>query len=1043
MITLTSCHPLAGTIEARGPAIGALVDNGIFILGPVELRMNGQRDSLGTAKERLTLTALAVDVGRPITLDALVHRVWDDSPPAKPRASLHAYAARIRRRLRGCCDGAVRLTQQAHTYTLDMDPDLVDCHRFQRLAADARALSDSGDTPSALDLLREADLLWRGEPLPGLPGLWAEGVRANLAEKRLAATLARVGIELRGGRYAELIADLSALFEAHPTDETVAAQLMTAAYGCGRQADALRTYESVRRRLGEELGADPGEALVQLHRLILRRAPVTDLLPPPESAPVAPHTLPSHGDLVGRDEELNLIEAASAKAPGHVRAGGGAVIALQTITGMAGVGKSLLALHAARRLASRFPDGQVHLDLRGHSPGQQALSPEAALLALLRTFGVAAADIPAEPDERVALWRTVLSTRRAVIVLDDAVDAEHVRPLIPGASASLVIITSRRRLTGLPGVRAVLLDVLSPEDSITLFRRLVGEKRIHDPAEVAEIVRLCGHLPLAVELAAGRLVSRPSWTTSHLVDRLSRGQGRLGEIRDGFREVARAFEMSHQALPPDRQQAFRLLSRHFGAHFGAHTAAALTGLPLSEAERVLDSLLDDHLITEPMPDRYHFHDLVGEYARTLTMIEDSPQTLDLAFARVIHFYLQASEQARRLVSPRRSHGTPEDGPGATADPSFELPAWRTAAEARRWLTLECSGLLAAEYHARMHGHARQAALLARHLTDFLDEEGLWSEAQRMHGPAARYWRSTGESRAEAQALVALGTAQSRAGRYARALASGRRALDVARTADDPEGEADARHLLGVVHWNLGRLDEARAFQETALELRRRTGNVWLLARSQNNLGITALFLGNHAESKALFLAALAGFRQSEDRHEESRVLNNLSDLHLHMGERESALRSLRESLDLMKTTGTDVERAIVQVNLANAMAPDGNPHSTLSLYREALSTFRRLGDMRNTSVTLQKIGTALGAAGSHHESVAHHRRALDVARGIGAAHEEAQALRGLGASELRLGHMLSAIENITQAWEIARRIGAADEAAQALSELREISSKMA
>ncbi|MGA4846012.1 AfsR/SARP family transcriptional regulator [Streptomyces sp. G5(2025)] len=286
---------------------------GIRVLGNVALEYDGRIDLLGSAKERLVLAALALDAGRPVSLDSLIHRLWDDSPPAKPRAGLHTYAARIRRRLRESAGDGL-LVQRAHTYLLDVRPEQVDCHRFEQLAARSRALTDGADAANdnaALALLREAAGLWHGEPLAGLGGPWAESIRESLAQKRLAAQLTRIGAELRLGHYAELVPDIAALLERHPDDETLAAQLMTATYGCGRQAEALHVYESVRRRLRERLGTDPGETLTRLHRLVLNGAPTHQLLPRHEPAATAPHTLPRHAELVGRQAELAAITRAA------------------------------------------------------------------------------------------------------------------------------------------------------------------------------------------------------------------------------------------------------------------------------------------------------------------------------------------------------------------------------------------------------------------------------------------------------------------------------------------------------------------------------------------------------------------------------------------------------------------------------------------------------------------------------------------------------------------------------------------------------------
>ncbi|MGV9877838.1 BTAD domain-containing putative transcriptional regulator [Streptomyces sp. NPDC003006] len=992
---------------------------GIRILGTVVLECDGRFDLLGSAKERLVLAALALDAGRPVSLDTLIHRLWDDSPPAKPRAGLHTYAARLRRRLRES-GGDELLVQRAHTYLLDIRPDQVDCHRFEQIAARARSLADGADDTAALELLREAAGLWRGEPLAGLGGLWAENVRASLSQKRLAAHLVRIGAELRRGHFAELVPDIAALLEQHPGDETLAAQLMTATYGCGRQADALRVYDTVRRHLGEHLGTDPGEALARLHRLVLNGAPPHELLPRRTLPAATPHTLPRHAELMGREKELASIVRAAGR-------GSGTVIALQAISGMAGVGKTLLALHAARRMEALFPDGQLHLDLRAHSPGQAPLSATSALGALLRMLGVPAADLPDRLDELVSLWRTLLSRRRAVIVLDDAADPEHVLPLLPGPSPSLMIVTSRRGLSGLPGVRPVLLDVLPEEDAVALFRDLAGEPRTTRVREVTAIVQLCGRLPLAIEIAARRLASRPSWTTGHLLHRLTHGHGRLREIRDGNHEMARAFEVSYSTLGAEERSVFRLLGLQLGPDYDAFTTAALTDLPLDRTEHALEDLLDAHLIQEPAPERYTTHDLLGEYSRMLAAAER-----ESALSRLINFYVQASDAADRLIAPRRPR---PNLPRRLC--AYRMPVWDGAADARRWLSAECSGLIAAERHCRVHGRPHEAALLAGSLAGFLLEEKYAGDAQGMHRAAAEHWRARAEPEAEVYALVDQGTALSRSGHYDQALGVLGRALRTARGIDDTT-VAEVLHARGVLRWNLGRLPEALADQEETLELRGRSGDPWQIARSQNNLGITHLYLGNFAAAHEHFSSALDRFRTAGDTHEEAHVLNNFSDLQLRIGERESARNFLQEAREILATSGTTAEHAMAQVNLANTMDSPRELHAMLDMYRDSLSAFRRLGDRRNASITLNGMGLALHAAGRFQEAAEHHRQALELAGSIGAAHEEVQALHGLGAAEHRLGDPASAAGHLAAAVATADRTGAADEAARARATLADI-----
>ncbi|MFD6992238.1 tetratricopeptide repeat protein [Streptomyces sp. NPDC059943] len=990
----------------------------ILILGPVELRRNGRREMYGSAKDAQMLAALALDVGRAVPLDTLVRHLWDDTPPGKPRSSLHSYAARLRRKL-----GAERLIHQAHAYTLDLDPDTVDHYRHERLTAQARSLAASGDDTQALTLLRQASVLWRGEPLTGMPGLWAERIRRTLEERRLAGALLRVEIGLRMGHFADLAGELSALLVRYPADEAVVRHFMTAAYGSGRQTDALRAYDSVRRLLREE-GTEPGEALSRTYRGILDRTPVDDLLsgrPPGTTAP-PPNNLPAYGELIGRTEQLRALRSPSS-----------GVIALQSISGMAGVGKSLLALHTAGRLAGRYPDGQLHIDLHGHSPGRRPLTPEVALATLLRHFGVPASAIPQELTDLTALWRTMLSTRRAVIILDDASDADQVAPVLLGTSASLVLITSRRRLSGLPGVRHIFLDILSTDEAVDLFTNLVGPERVTDRQEVAVLADLCDHLPLALELAAGRLNSRPTWTVSHLVRRMTQVPGPLAELRDGGTEISSAFALSYNTLPTDQRRAFRLLGLHPGSDFGAHSTAALIGLPLETTERILESLQDSHLIREPSPERFSQHDLIAEYALTLTLSQDSRPVRETALDRLSDFYLQAASAADQALNTLR----PRLDPPPPRSP-FTPPTWPDARQAKKWLTAEHTALTATVRHARSHGRLGQAARFAHVLAEFLDSEGYWEEAEEAHSYAADHWRSEGNSEWEAQALINLAAVQSQRGRYPEAEASGQRALRTARAVGDSGAEADALRVLGLLCWNLGRLDESLALQEAALAGAHKSDDSIRIARCNNNLGIAVLHLGDPAAAMKLFREALSLFTRKKSERGEAQALNNLAEGYLRMGEQESARSAFSRSLDIFRRVGSRSEQATAQLNKANVLPIPEELENALNLQREALSIFREIGDRRTEAVTLNAIGKTLHQAGQHLEASAHHATALHIAQTIGAAQEKTEAHRGLGMAELRSGRHSSASEHLRAALSWARRTHATADAAHAHAGLAEL-----
>ncbi|WP_033038250.1 AfsR/SARP family transcriptional regulator [Streptomyces monomycini] len=1024
----------------------------IFILGPICLGSATHRVGLGSDKERGVLASLALSAGRPVALDALIDRLWDGTPPGKARESVHTYVSRIRKSIRvaaavsGGTESAA-IKHHAHTYTLEILPERIDWHRFQDLVSRARRLSDDGCGGEAVALLHQADDLWRGDPLAGLPGSWAERMRTSLTEQRLSATTSRIAMQLRLGRFSEVIGVLSSLAGQFPDDETLLGYHMLACYGCGRHADALRIYQEARRKLRAELGCDPSEELARIHQRILRRVPAREVLfDGPPHAPdtfrtaYAPRNLPRQAALVGRRTEMRRFHAVIAAASRTEGDGYASIVALEAISGMAGVGKTALAVNAASALGRHFPDGQLYIDLRTHARVQEPMSASIALATLLRLLGVPASCIPSALEERTDLWRTLLSHKRAVIILDDAADTDQVRPLLPGLSPSLIIITSRRHLAGLPGAHSLALDVLPPQDAIALFRAFSGQERTQDTTGLSRIVSLCGHLPLAIEIAANRFNARPSWSLADLRERLTRGPGRLTELYDGYSEVARAFEMSYLTLTPAQQSAFRRLALHLGAEFGPHAASALMGLPQQQTERLLESLLYCHLLQEPRPDRYRFHDLLGEYARALAHSEDDEETRDQAVRRLTDYYLSASETADALVYPQRPRVTRQRADGTTGTVGSRL-AWRDAEAAKEWLTTERSNLLTVERHARTHGVPRQAALLSHALAGFLDAECHWVDTDRMQRHAVDHWKQAGDQRALCLALLDLSATRTNTGHYPEAMAAARHALELARITHAPDAEADALRKLGILHWNHGRNHEALAAHREAIAVHVRSGNTWSQARCENNYAISLLHLGEPREALEYFTRAIDTFQQAGDRRNSAKCINNLGDLHLQVGNVELARQTYETSLALTMDVGSLSDVATVQANLAGLLSTSADRHdvaSGMDMFRECLFTFRRLGDRKNEGNALIGLGTAHFGLGQFTEAAIHHQQALNLARSIGAAQEEARALRCLGSAEAALGSLAAAAENLRAAISLARRIHFPEEAARATDVLAEV-----
>lgn len=1010
----------------------------IRLLGSIELRTPTAALPVGRSHRGTLLAILARDLGKPVSLDLLAERIWDDEPPANAQSNLHVLVSRLRRRLQeagGDEAGQPVIVTGARHYTLEAEPEAVDWRHFGRLAAQARSLAESGDDQRALQAYEAADRLWHGEALAGLPGAWAQTARTLMAEQRHSAALARSAVELRLGRFAEAVPDLRARLEQRPADESLGGQLMVALYGCGRQGEALQVFQQLRRRQLETLGAEPGAQLAHTHALVLRQAPIAELIPPADSGPRGaarhrgPSNLPGLSQLIGRGAELSRLTGLDTRAGGLVR--------IETVCGMGGIGKTLLAVHAADRLRERFPDAQLYLDLRAHNPTQQPLTPEAALAALLRSLLISPSAIPHGLDELRALWRSEMATRRAVVVLDDAAGPEQVRPLLlEPRSPSLVLVTSRHRLVELPGSRALFVDPLPPEDAAALFRQLVGPDRtedMEDVEQVGDVVARCGLLPLAITLVASRLKGRPTWSLTHLAQRLAREHGRLNEFGDDVDSVRAAFSMSYVSLTPDQQTAFRRFGLHPGPDFGPCDAAALLGSSVQHAERMLESLLYSSLLEEPAAERYRFHDLLGSYAVELADAEDSAAERTQAVHRLVTYALRAADSADRTLHPRRVRL-----PLPLLDDGEADPRWDDDQQAANWLAESRASLLNIERHAREHGLPEEAAWLSHILAEFLELESYWPEAEPMHAAAAAHWNRTGNRRAEARALISLGLTYCRTSRFPLATSVGERAVVLAQSLDDADGVAEGLTQLGLASWSTGDHERALAHQRDVLEIRELSGNRFDLARSRNSYGISLLLLGRHEEALTELTAALAGMRQGGDTRREAAVLNNLGELHFATGDRKSARQAFEQSLALSSEFFNEVYSATIQINLAKTLdLPEEFPVA-LKLGRSTLAIWRRLGDQKNEADALCTIGALYAGAGQHDQALPKYLDALHIAQGIGAGSEEILALQGAGEAEAARHHLDRAENYLTEALALAEQLHSPGDAARAQQALVEI-----
>jgi DNA-binding SARP family transcriptional activator len=989
------------------------------ILGPVELWAAGRRIDGGSAKERCVLAILLWTPGHPVSVDSLVDRVWGDNPPRQARGSLYSYIARLRARLqRVDGDGTVHLVSGSGSYTLEADPESVDLHRFRRLHRQARAIGDSGDDEHAVLLLRDADRLWRGEPLAGLAGDWVSRSRANLADERLAATLDRVAAELRLGHHADLVSETADLVAEHPFVETLVEHLMVALYRCGRQAEALQAYRQLGQRLADELGTDPGPGLRELHQRILRGDAELAAKPgigwasgagPPDNLP---RDIPN---FTGRAAQMRSLLDAITTAPAET------AVVIEAIDGMAGVGKSTLAIHAAHRLRARYPDARLYLNLHANDTNRGPLDPVAGLDTLLRLLGVSASRLPGTLAERAALWRAQLSHRRALVVLDDAASPDQVAPLLPGAAGCLVLITSRRRLTGLAGIRAVSLDVLSDQDAAALFTSIAGPMRAADARAVAEVTHRCGRLPLAIHLVASRLSHRPAWSVADLARRLSAADDQAGKIHAENPEIGASFALSCQGLTRGQQQMFRRMCLHPGPGFTVSAAAAAAAVSLADAELCVDVLLDHHLLEEPARGRFRFHDLIAAYGRDLAAQHDTEAERDLTLRRVLDYYLATADRADRILYPHRARLDPGSAP--PAPPAMDAARLSRPQEAREWLDAELTNLLSAARQAAQHRHHEHAALLPHVLARDLDSQGHWETAITLHGWAIAAWRALGDPRGEACARSDLGFMLTRTGRYPDALRQEHQALAIFRGCADRRGEACVLDRIGLVHWYASRFNEALACHEQALVIAREIGDLGGQADALAHSALPLWHTGSYREAMRRLARALAIYRDIGDRQSETKTLTNIAEVQQHLGAYDDALTTFQQTLTVVQEAGDRQGEAVLLNNMGNVYQHVGRYAESLTHYRRAVTIYRDIGDRRCEADALNNIGAVFQRTEHFGEAVIHHQKALVVASELAEPYQQARALCYLGDAYLRSGRYKAALDDYHAALELSRQIG--------------------
>jgi DNA-binding SARP family transcriptional activator/tetratricopeptide (TPR) repeat protein len=979
-------------------------------LGPIELWSDGRPRELGPGRVRSILALLLLAPRTVVPAETLIDRLWDTRPPPKARESLSAYIARLRASLREALGDEVQLAGRAGGYVLDVDPEVVDLHQFRRLRRQADALAASGDFDHAAVLLREADGLWRGPALAGIGGDWVGRMRDGLEEERRAAIQERVECELELGRHAELVGELRPLLAQYPLDETFVAHQMTALYWSGRPGEALSLYREVRDRLVDEQGAEPGPVLAGLQQRILGRDPGLAVRPAGQrpGRGTRPDTLPPEApEFVGRSAELGLLTAGHGRSPRVV-----------VIEGMPGVGKTALAVRAARLAAAQYPDGTLYLNLSSHDPGRPPLDPAEALHRLLRMLSVPATQIPESIGERVALWRAQLNRRQAIVVLDDAGRPDQIRPLLPVTGGCLVLVTTRRTLSDFGGARTLTLDVLSVGDAIALFRRIAGEDRTRDVDQVGAAVGLCGRLPLAIQLTAGRVAQDCPPALGGLIEELSRSPARLGGAGAASPEVIAAFDLSYGALEPDHQRLFRRLGISPCSCVSLPAAAALDGCTLAEAEKALATLLDHHLLARAPDGQFRFHDLIRGYAAVRAARDDSEPHQRQAISRLLDYYLQTADQADRVLHPfRRRMPVP-----VTHVPAFRL-ALGTAEDAAAWLDSEWHNILQAAQYAGRHEWKQKCADLTHVLADFVEIQAHWDDATMAHTAALQASRDLADPARIAQAALALSSVSQQTGRYEAALPLAEEAAEIYRSLADRRGEAEALDQIGMAHSRATRSREALAYFHEARILYRDTADQHGVAATLSHSGIADWHLGRSTEAMTHLHDALSGYRSIGDRRGEAKTLNNLGKIYLYCGYHRDALDAYEDSRRIFIEIGGAQNEAILYHNIGAVYRYKGNYEQALDACRRALAIYRDIGDLLDEADVLNEIGAIYQSAACPDDALIHHQQARLIAEEIGNLSQQLIALRRIADIHRGSGQHSDAFEHYRTALRLAMEAG--------------------
>ncbi|MDQ3275018.1 MAG: tetratricopeptide repeat protein [Actinomycetota bacterium] len=945
------------------------------VLGSLEALQGSQPVHLGDRQQRYVLAALLLEANKPVPMDRLVEIIWGPAGHTSATTLINGYISRLRTIFKKAGADGIRLdSDSGSTRTLRVDVARIDYFRFVDLRNQAKVAQCSGDDAQAMALLHEAVALWRDDFLADLDNdELRRPYRQTLQRIRLKALHDLAQLEFDNGNHGWVIDLLYTPVSEDPSNERLAGLLGRAMLETEDRTGALAIVKSTTRALLDS-GMTPSPELRKIQQRALRGEPEH-----------APAQLPrDHHHFTGREVELDVLLTGWRTTADQPVAS-----SIMKISGMPGVGKTALAVHAAHRLAHHFPDGQLIINLHGFTPNLGPVAPSAALERLLKLLGVPGAAIPEGLEDRAAFFRSTLVGTRRLILLDNAKDEAQVEPLLPGTAGSLVIVTSRRRLSGLDYTRGVHLDPMPAGDAVTLLRRIVSPHRIDWQDGAAEdVIELSGRLPLAIRLLAGRLMEHPNWQLKHLAALLRKRAQRLVEFDPAERRLVATFYVSYEQLMPEQQRVFRLLGAVPGPDFDDLDVAALADTAAPDVGEALEVLHRVSLIEDVSPGRYRLHDLLRTYAEMLD--GDDPTDRDAAVARLLGYYLHTATSATSAAFPHDRHRLPPAPQQNSPDPEFG-----TDQDGLNWLRSEHGNLVAAIRHSAHRGwHEftwKLACVIWRYLytRGYLDE---WADTLRLALAAARESENVW---GQAQALQHLSIACWRSGDSQQALELGRQALQLWQQLGDHHGEADAYSVFGLAAKRLGRFTEARDHYGRAMDLYAELDDRRGYANVMDNLGDIDERVGLLQPALERHNTALSILQNVHDRHGQLYVLNNIGSVRQQLGQLDDAVRLHRRALAISEEIEYPHGTAFSLNYLGAAYQKMGHLETAKEFHERALVIAEDLGDPTLGTDVNNDFGETCRARGEHTEAMEHHRLALLFANRTGDIRERARAHHGI------------------------------------------------